>query len=79
MRLEADLRRADSVSSMAFEVAGLPVDRLSDASDSPMRGMLGGTLAGWMSMSGRGLGTEAFARTASGVGASACRRRRSAR
>jgi len=68
MRLEANLARADSVSSMAFEVAGLPLDRLADASDSPMRGMVGGTLAGWMSMSGRGFGTDAFGRTASGSG-----------
>ena len=68
MRMEANLTRPDAESSFAFEVAGLPAERLADLSQSPLRGALGGTIGGWMSMRGRGLGTEAFARTATGEG-----------
>ncbi|HEX4440741.1 MAG TPA: AsmA family protein [Thermoanaerobaculia bacterium] len=75
MRLEADLRRPGSDSRLAFEVAGIPLDRLASVAPSSAPGaspsaasLLGGTLSGWMSMTGRGLGTELFARTASGEG-----------
>jgi len=71
MRLEADLRRPESDSRLAFELAGVPLDRLASAAPGPTpsaASLLGGTLSGWMTMTGRGLGTELFARTAAGEG-----------
>ena len=68
MRMEASLARPDSQSRIAVELAGLPADRLTENAPAPLRGLIGGTVGGWLTMSGRGLGTEAFARTAEGEG-----------
>jgi hypothetical protein len=68
MRMEASLGRPDSVSRFTVELAGLPADRLTETAPAPLRGLIGGTVGGWLTMSGRGLGTEAFARTAEGEG-----------